>query len=1172
MTHKPLLSSQKRELLAQLLKDQGLGAPQPGLQPRPGDRTTAPLSFAQQRLWFLNQLEPTSSVYNLLLPFRLEGPLDAAALEAAFNAVIERHEILRTTFQLSGEQPIQVIAPQLKVAFAEQDLRGLTPAAQEVEVKRLARQAEQQPFDLAHGPLIRLHLLRLAEAAHALFIELHHIIFDGWSFDLLFQDIARAYAAYRTGETPITPALPIQYADFAYWQRDSFQGAAFQKQIVYWKEKLGGKLPVLQLPTDHPRPAVQTIRGGYRPLVFSVELQSALQALSQQAGVTLFTTYLAAFKVLLARYTGQADIIVGIPIAGRGRAEVRELIGVFLNMLVLRTDLSGDPTFRDLLARVRITLAGAHANQDVPFEQLVEILQPERDLSRNPLYQVTLVMIQPGINLTLPDLHITWLTYEPDYAKLDLSLDFGETPTGLVGGLKYNADLFEAETIERLSEHFEQLLKGIAANPEQPLSALPLLTTAERRQIVVDWNATHRPYPVEFVHTSFEAQAAQIPEAVALVYEEQYLTYGELNRRADQLASHLRKLGVGPEARVGLYLERSLEMIVGLLGIFKAGAAYVPLDTSFPPERLAFMLEDSQAPVLLTQSKQLAAGGWQLAATNSHPPSVICLDTDWPTIAQSPIPLRSALGTIVSNQQSPICPNNLAYVIYTSGSTGRPKGVMVEHRQLSNYLNAILEKLAPGPHAHYASISTLAADMGHTMIYSALCRGGCLHIIAEQRITDPDALADYFQRHPMDCLKFVPSHLATLLSSTAFAENLKVSRLIIGGEATSWSLIEQIQSNLAEDCILLNHYGPTETTVGVLTYPLGQSPVERRATTTPIGRPLANTQAYLLDEHLQPVPVGVLGEVYLGGENVARGYLNRPELTAERFIPNPFVGMQEQAQGARPKAQRLTTLSLESLSLEPFAPRLYKTGDIARYLPDGNIEFLGRRDRQVKIRGYRVELGEIEALLSRHPAIREAVVIAYQAGSHPQASAQDHSEMRLAAYIVADPLSKPTPADLRAFMKDKAPDHLIPSTFTFLEALPLMPNRKVDRQALPLPEISRATAAAEYVAPRTATERTLAQIYSHLLKIETVGVHDNFFELGGHSLLATRVVVRIREAFSFELPLRALFEHPTIAELAAQVDQRQQTPRIETDKLARLLTRVQSLSDDEVEALLQEEE
>ncbi len=1039
-------------------------------------------SFAQQRLWFLDRWEPGSPYYNIPAPMRLTGQLNVAALEQSLNEIVRRHQTLRTTFPAIEGQPLQAIAPAQPLTLPVVDLRGLEESERKAEARRRAREEARRPFDLARGPLFRAGLLRLGEEEHVLLLTMHHIVSDGWSMGVFRRELETLYEAFSRGEPSPLAELPIQYADFAVWQRRWLQGEVLDRQLSYWKQRLAG-VGALELPTDHPRPPVQTFRGTRQSLALSESLTEALKELSRREGVTLFMTLLGAFQVLLSRYTGQEDVTVGSPIANRNRAEIEGLIGFFVNTLALRTDLSGDPTFKELLGRVQEVALGAYGYQDIPFEKLVEELQPERDTSRSPLFQVMFALQNmPQQAPESKDLSLSRLQVESGTAKFDLTLFMSEGPEGLRATCEYNTDLFEADTIARMLKHFRVLLKGVVANPERRLSELPLLTEPERHQLVVEWNDTQADYPKdECVHELFEEQVERTPEAVAVVFEEQRLTYRELNRWANRLAHRLKGMGVGPGVPVGACLERSPEMVAAWLGILKAGGAYVPLDPTYPAERLGFMLEDAAAPVVLTQE----------ATRGALPPAyaarTLCLDMDRAEIERA--------GT--ENLRSGATAEHPAYAIYTSGSTGEPKGVCVAHRAVNRLvINADYAPLTGEDVV--AQASNAVFDAATWEIWGALLNGARLVILPQEAVLSPRALATEIERHGISAL-----FLTTALFNQVVRENPKAFRplrhLLFGGEAVDPGRVREVLVEGAPER-LLHVYGPTETTTFATWHPVEE--VEEGAATVPIGAPIANTEAYVLDGHLRPVPVGVPGELYIGGPGLARGYLNQPALTKEKFIPHPF-------------------------SDEPGA-RLYKTGDRVRRRTNGEIEFLGRFDEQVKLRGFRIELGEVESVLDSHASVRESAVVL-----RGDASEQE----RLVAYVVpAGPLTL-SPKELQAFLRERLPGYMVPTAFVALGALPLTPNGKVDRRALPAPDLSGLPTENAYVEPRTPVEEALAGIWEEVLGLERVGVNDDFFELGGHSLLAVQVIARLNRRFGVELPLRVLFDAPTVAELALAVTQ-----------------------------------
>jgi amino acid adenylation domain-containing protein len=1106
----------------------------------------APASFAQERLWFLDQLEPGNPAYNMPAAVRLCGRLDVAALCRSLNEIVRRHETLRTTFAATDGRPVQVIAPVVTSPLAVVDLRSCPEMRRKTEMWRLIAAEARRPFDLARGPLFRATLLRLDGACpvraarrvseqgqreqHVLLLNVSHIVSDGWSQGVLLRELAALYEAFSNARPLPLPELPLQYADFARWQREWLQGEVLDAQLSYWKRQLGDAPAVLELPTDRPRPAAQTFHGVRQTRVWPMSSSQALKALSQREGVTLFMTLLAAFQVLLYRYTGQTDLVVGSPVAGRNRAELEGLIGFFVNTLVLRTDLSGDPTFRELLRRVRETVMGAFAHQDLPFEKLVDGLQLERDLSRNPLCQVMFALQNaPLPALELPELTLTPLETDSGAARFDLTLSVWDTPQSLREVWEYNTDLFDARTIERMQGHFQTLLECIVANEkasEQRLSDLSALTGTERQQLLVEWNDTSTAYAEDkCIHELFEAQVKRTPDAVAVVFEDGCLSYDALSRRANKLAHHLQGLGVGPEVLVGIYVERSPEMLVGLLATLKAGGAYIPLDPVYPQERLAFMLKDTRAPVLLTQRHLLD----KLPA---HQAQIVCLDSDWPMIASRP-------------QTAPPCATaagNLAYTIYTSGSTGRPKGVQILHRAVVNFLDTMRQRPGLTARDTILSVTTLSFDIALLELFLPLTIGACVVLVSRATASDGVQLIERLATFRATVMQATPATWRLLLAADWQGDSRL--RILCGGEALPRALAHQL---LARADSVWNLYGPTETTVWSTVYELTTSD-----DLISIGRPIANTESYLLDSHLRPVPIGVSGELYIGGAGLARGYLHRPGLSAERFVPNPFPATSFPSLGGDERG----------------GARLYKTGDLARYRPDGNIEFLRRADYQVKLRGFRIELGEIEAVLMQHPAVCETVALVQE--DVPQ-------QKRLVAYLVTEKKSAPTVSELRRFLQERLPDYMLPSIFVTLDALPLTPNGKLDRRALPAPEHGRPELEQAFVAPRTPLEETLSGIWMQILGLERVGVHDNFFDLGGHSLLATQVISRVRDVCQVDVPLRILFGRPTVAGLAAgiaqhQVEQRDSqasiVPTTDETYTEQLLERLDTLADEEMDVLL----
>ncbi|MEH2003485.1 MAG: amino acid adenylation domain-containing protein [Nostoc sp.] len=1040
-----------------------------------------PLSFAQERLWFLAQFETGTTAYNMSAAFHLTGLLNVTALEQSLVEIVNRHEILRTIFPVVDGQPRQVIAEKVAWKLPIINLQEIPSQQREAEAQRYATQQTQQPFDLAQGPLWHFQLLRLAAYSHVLHLNVHHIIFDQWSQGLFLQELATLYEAFLNGEPSPLPQLPIQYVDFAHWQRQWLSGEVLANQLNYWKQHMAGIPPLLQIPSDRSRPLLQTFQGSTERFYLNSNLTSQIKTLSQQSGVTLFMTLLAAFATLMSRYSGQENVVLGSPIANRNRSEIKSLIGFFANTLALRIDLSENPSFRELLSRVQQVALDAYQHQDLPFEKLVQELQPQRNLNQNPLVQVMFSLQNlPKISWNIEDLSLSPFDFEIGSVRFDLEVYLWEVLDGIRGNCFYNTDMFDAATIKRMLGHFQTLLEGIVADPDQCISGLPLLTTSDCHQLLNNWNDTQADYPLEkFIYQIFEEQVELTPDAVAVIFENQLLSYQQLNHYANQLAHHLQKMDVRAEVLVGVCVERSLDLIVGLLGILKAGGAYVPLDPAYPKDRLALMLEDAAVPVLLTQ-KHL------IDKLPSHQAKVVCIDTDWQIISTENS----------EDPQSEVKPTNLAYLIYTSGSTGKPKGVQITHRSVVNFLTAMQQQLKLTKQDSLLSVTSLSFDIAVLEIFLPLTLGAKVILISREVTANGLQLLQQLNNSAATVMQATPATWRMLLEA-GWKGNAQL-KILCGGEALPQNLAHQLCQRSGE---VWNLYGPTETTVWSTIHRID----EQEALVT-IGHPIANTQIYILDKYLQPVPVGVPAELYIGGAGLARGYFHQPKLTTEKFIHNPF-------------------------SCDPES-RLYKTGDLARYLSDGNIEYLGRLDNQVKIRGFRIELGEIEALLAQHPTIQQNVVTA---------RADNPQNQRLVAYIVPHPEQTPTTDELRHFLKQKLPEYMVPSAFVFLDALPLTPNGKIDRRALPAADSTRLDSENTYLAPRDELELQMTKIWEEVLGIQPIGVRDNFFELGGHSILAVKLFWQIEKTFSKNLPLAILFQSGTVEALAKIISQEDTT-------------------------------
>jgi amino acid adenylation domain-containing protein len=1032
-----------------------------------------PLSFGQERLWFLEQLEPGNTAYNICRAMRITGSLDSKILEASLREISRRHESLRTHFGISKGKPVQIIEADASVDLVKSDLRQNSLEEQNRETSRLIADEAHRPFDLSQAPLLRARLLQLNDTEHILILATHHIVSDAWSMGILTRELWSVYGACAHGRSSPFRERDIQYADFAVWQRNWLQGEVLQSQLSYWKRQLND-ISILNLPTDRTRPPRQSFRGARHRITIESELTNAINEFSHNEGITPFMMLLTAFQVLLYRYSGQEDVLVGSPIANRSGAELDSLIGFFVNTLVLRADLSGNPTFREALTRVREVCLGAYAHQDLPFEKLVDELKIERDQSRNPLFQVMFALQNATRPFGgIPGLQIEPIEIESERSIFDLSLFLREREGRYIGYIEYSTDLFNRDRVERMADHLKTLLKSIVPNPDCRIAELPILPEAERHQLLVEWNDTATDYPRDkCIHQLFEEQVERTADVIAVDFDGQSLTYQELNRRANQLAHYLVGLGVGPEKLVGICIDRSLEMVIGLLGILKSGGAYVPLDPAYPQERLQFMLKDAQCSVLLTQEKYLRL------STNHQSLIYVCLDRDWRIIAQKN----------EENCEAQARSNNLAYVIYTSGSTGQPKGVAIEHRNTVNLLTWAKTVYEPAELRGVLASTSICFDLSVFEIFLPLICGGKV-IIGKNALS----IHDLPSKREITLVNTVPSAMAQMLALGPLPESISVVNL--AGEPLKSELVTRLYegSHVAK---VYDLYGPTETT----TY----STFTLRDPNGPetIGRPIANTQIHILDNNLETVPVGVEGEIYIGGAGVARGYLNRAEESAERFVRHAFSG------------------DLDA--------RLYRSGDRARYRPDGSIELLGRNDHQVKIRGYRIELGEIESMLNQHPRVKESVIVTRD----PESAC----DKQLVAYYVPSEPSAASVRELRDFLRAKLPDYMIPSGFVQLDALPVTLTGKVDRNALPPSEDGRLMPDQGFVEPRTEIEELIAQVWREVLKLDRIGAHDNFFELGGHSLLAIEIAGRLNDICHKQVPLATIFEAATVAELAATVE------------------------------------
>ena len=1070
----------RQQLLTKLLRQEGIELKSEQPLCRRGGSANLLLSSAQQRLWMLHQLEPGSAVYNVPMALRLKGALQVNALEQALERIVARHEALRTTFSHKQGNPVQSVRPAGPLSLPIVDLQPVLAEMREQRLRELMAEEERKPFNLTNGPLLRVTLFRLSPEKHVFLANMHHIVSDGWSINVFLKELAQFYFAAVQEKEVVLPELPIQFSDYATWQQESLEGAAVREQLSFWSNHLADLPEPLELPGAKRRSTTLSHAGAQHEFDLAAEDVSRLRQIAVSARATPFMVFLAAFQVMLFRYTRRSDIVVGTPISGRTRVETEPLIGFFINTLILRTDVTGASSFRDLLERTKEAVLGASANQDVPFERLVEELQPGREVGRTPLFQIMFTFESQTDMPQLPGLSVEREKTETGTAKFDLTLSIMENPDGTSAAFEYATDLFDRETILAMGSHYRTLLREIANNPGCAVAELPMLSPEEQKRILTEWNSTETLFARgKSLHEMVQEQALRTPDAPALLFDDAELSYGELERRSNRLAHILVKKGVSAEERVALCLERSPEIVIAILAVLKAGGAYVPLDPDSPRQRLEWMSEDAVPAAVIVQKKFLHLVPPELAG------GVVCLECDSNLIAQEP---ETPPATVLDER-------NAAYVIYTSGSTGTPKGVMNEHRSVLNYLCWAQQSCPLNSTDRVLLKTPYTFDVSVPEIFWTLTTGACLVIARPQGHKDPEYMVKLIQRHKITTLRFVPSMLQVFLEAEGVEECASIKRVFASGEALPLAVQKRFLERLPH-AELLNHYGPTEAAVEVT-----QWRCRAEENPIPIGYPGANSRLYVLDERLQPVPMGVPGELFIAGEQVARGYLNRAALTAEKFIPNPFCSVAGE--------------------------RMYSTGDLARLRSDGPIEFLGRLDSQVKLRGFRIELGEIESALVQHPAVLEAVVVLQE---------KEDGEQYLAAYFTGkDRQAAPDVATLRAYLLEKLPDYMTPAVYVPMKSLPRTSSGKIDRRRLPRPEAPLMETA--YAPAHTPAQEMLAGIWSKMLDRPRVGIHDNFFELGGHSLLAIRVVSRIRDSFQVEMPLQTIFAQPTIAHLAQWIEQ-----------------------------------
>jgi len=1105
--------------------------------PRSAEPATYLLSAGQKALWFLQQLNQNTTAYSITWAMRTEEKLNIPALSRVLQKLVDRHAALRTTFSAHQGQPVQIVYPHMKAGFFTVDASEWS----QEQLDRAINEQARQPFNLATGPLLRVHLFSRSDHDHSFLVSAHHIITDLWSFALFFHELEILYASELQGSTPELSPLKIEYVDYVDWQAKLLASEQGEKLWNYWKGILDGELPIINLPTDFPRPAVQTFDGDIQSMEFNAHLKNRLRAMGERYNASLYRVLMAAFQVLLYRYTGQTDIIVGSPIAGRNR-ETFNVLGYFVNPLPIRGDLSGRPTFSAFLEQLNSKILAAIEHGDYPFPRMVEQLQLERDPSITPIFQVMLtyqkttkllnrdaiaawVLRENGRKGMLAGLHFEYVTLQHLMTQFDLTMFIAEHDDGLAVAIEFNTALFKKETIRRMLEHFNNLLEAIADNPEQPIDRIPIIKDSEWQQLIA-WNTRAKlrvASKAEFIHHAFEAQVKRSPEAIAITLDRNSLSYDQLNRRANRLAHDLLALGVKPESVVGVYLERSMEMIIALMAVFKSGGVFLPLDPSYPADRLAFMLADANAQVIITTSSLAES-------LRQHQAKIIAVD-------------QPALASDQQSERNPdikLWPENLAYIIYTSGTTGLPKGVQISHGAIAEHCWQIAQHYQLRSDDRVLQFASINFDAALEQILTTLLSGAQL-VLRGKEIWSPIEFYRRIYEFQLTIVNPPTSYWNQMLNEIELFSTLDIPShlrlMIVGGDVMSSERFRSWQRLANHRIRLLNAYGPTETTITATTFDATSTPSDAAALPSiPIGQPVGGRDIFILDADGNMVPIGVVGELHIGGVCLARGYLNRPDLTAEKFIPHPF-------------------------SSDP-GERLYKTGDLARYLADGNIEFIGRMDQQVKLRGFRVELDEVQAILQQHPAVQDVVVIA---------TAGAGGDKVLAAYLSLkqDSGALREPQQWRLFLQDRLPDFMIPSYFIFLDQIPRHPNGKVDRAKLPAPSEAFAGRSSDFVAPRTPIEQQLAALWSQLLGIESIGIHDNFFTLGGHSLLATQLVSRIRDMFQLEVPLQKIFESPTIAGLALAITQLR-AQKEQAEQLDRLLSELEQLSDAEAEKLLNE--